>query len=506
METSKILLVKPHPPQEILKQQCPVPEKEKYFWEPISLKLAAKKIGEAFHDSVEVEIWHLMSNKDDWDFLERIADTDPLFVIFTEIDILVNEVNALAQKIKNISKDICTIVGGKQTSLLRKGDRYPFHHIDYAIRGDGLQSLIKLIELKQKGEAINEIEGLVRVTDSGIVAGKDDFSPREMCFDFDLTELHSMVVVNHSFAEYLDIYHNHPSILPGKVRTSPLFIGTGCVRNCSFCQSSVEYTNGNGRRAIFASPKAVAREIEWLHKEYNVKIFFSLEPNMNLDNLLEVYIELEKCGIDTIPISGFIRAGDILLYKKNGILEKLRDKGVRVLSIGLDFPFNSKEDIYSKDYMFDEMMKSLDISEEMGILVLGTVFASSYVEQEDLRNLLDKVKSLPLAEVDVRFAIALRNTQYFKEVENFLVYHPDFDQRYFDHQNYRYQTIQYPGKITPEESYRQVNAFYNAFLFSKRHLEYVSRMVNSHPDTKPFFRRQYQESKGWTKTGDPFCR
>ena len=158
METIKILLVKPHPSQEILEQRCPVPEKEKYFWEPVLLKIVAKKIKEAFHDSVEVEIWHLISNKDDRDFLERVAVTVPRFVIFTEIDILVTEVNTLAHKIKNISKDICTIVGGKQTSLLRKGDRYPFDHIDYAIRGDGLQSLIKLIELKQKGEEINEIE------------------------------------------------------------------------------------------------------------------------------------------------------------------------------------------------------------------------------------------------------------------------------------------------------------------------------------------------------------
>ncbi len=86
----------------------------------------------------------------------------------------------------------------------------------------------------------------------------------------------------------------------------------------------------------------------------------------------------------------------------------------------------------------------------------------------------------------------MRNTDYFKEVESYLIHHPNSDNKYFDKHNYRYQTIQFPGKITPAETYSAINGFYNKYLSSPEHIRYVSKMCSDFPDTRPFFHRQLE--------------
>lgn len=77
-------------------------------------------------ETIETEIWHLTELDDDDKFLERVAELKPDIVAFSEIDVLVTQVNRLAKEIKVIDSNILTVVGGKQTSLLRKGDKFPF--------------------------------------------------------------------------------------------------------------------------------------------------------------------------------------------------------------------------------------------------------------------------------------------------------------------------------------------------------------------------------------------
>ncbi len=119
--------------------------------------------------------------------------------------------------------------------------------------------------------------------------------------------------------------------------------------------------------------------------------------------------------------------------------------------------------------------------------------------EQRLTGLIRKIEAIEghrLAEVDVRLAIAIRSTPYFDRVQDHLIYHPDRDPIYFDRQNYRYQTIRFPGKIRPEQTYKAVNEFYDSYLFSRDHLKYVERMLKRHPDTKPFFQRQYTDIAG----------
>jgi radical SAM superfamily enzyme YgiQ (UPF0313 family) len=488
MKPFSVILVKPHPPLEIFNRGCPVPENYRYNWEPIVLKLFAHLLEKHFGEKIETEIWHLLNPDDDIDFLKHVQQKKPAFVIFTETDTLVNEVNRLSALIKKISPTTATVVGGKQTTLLNPGDHFPFTNIDFAIKGDGGHSLILLIE-QCINQQIPELDGLIIINEQGMVS-KANQSPLNLQPLFDLEAIHLYTVYNHTVEEYFNQHQSFPCIIKGIVKTSPILTGIGCRHHCSFCQSSLEYKNEKTVLPFLFDPKVIAATICSLNKTYGVNNFFSLEPNIDMENLLRVYAELEKFDIDYMPVSGFVRAADIVKINEKGLLKQLTAKGVRVFSVGLDIPVGNEKDIYYKNFSFDEMLNCLAICRENGIIVCGTIVGDPFSTREEFAEQLRLVSKLPVAEIDIRLAVALRNTSYYQLVESYLLYHPNHSKIYFDRQNYRYQTIQIPGKITPEETYFEVNNFYQNYHFSNEYRKYVKEMMHDFPDTRIYFERQ----------------
>lgn len=494
MKPIDITFVKPHPPNEVMNRTCPIPDPYRYDWMPMAFKVMASDLVRRFGDSVRVKIYHLMNERDEAGFFEDFKKNPPDMLAFSEIDLLVNQVNRIAEMLKDVSPETLTVAGGKQTSLLRTGDSLPFRGIDMALRGDGINAIATLVRTRlESGVFPRDIEGSIKTNENGLIVGHNDFTERFDISRLDLIGSHRLDVEGHPFEHYLTTHQKFPSIVPGDVRTSSLFTGTGCPHSCNFCQSPFDYGDMS-KKVFLRSQHDVASEMVWLQEAHGVNNFFSLEPSLNLTNLMGVFDVLEhEYGIAHLPISGFVRAVDIVKAYKRSVLQKLVNKGVRVLSIGLDIPLDTQDDVYNKNFSYDDMVECLRICNELGILPVVTIVGDPNIDAETFAKQLDTTKRLPVAGVDVRLTIALRNTTLFKLVEDRLLHHPNTDSEYFDQQNYRYQTIQVPGKVRPEQTYDLVNTFHRDFLINPTHIAYVLNMLRRFPDAKPFFVRQYKD-------------
>lgn len=485
-----IFLVRPHPPHAILSKSCPIPEAYKYNWQPMALKYIAYHLLKAFGDTIEIKLWHLMNAEDDLKLEEALKAQKPEIVIFSEIDILVNEVNKLACLVKKLLPQSWTIVGGKHTSLLREGDHFPYQAIDFAIRGEGIHSLKQIITACIEGNTPQDCPAVLQVDVRNIVTRHLSYDHRTDIAEMDGIWMHSFPVENHSYQEYLENHQIHPALIPGKIRTASMFTGSGCPYQCVFCQSPVEH--GPESQVVKSRlPEKVAEEIVWLIENHEVNNIFSLEPNLNLANWLKTYEYLEQFGISYLPVSGFIRAADILEAHHKGILAKLVEKGMRVLSVGLDIPFDSEKDIYKKAFSPQTLLECLSVCENLGILIMATFIGDPNYTDQELKKQLQYLQEVPICAVDIRLSIALRNTEYYRQMSPWLIYRPEENRTYFNRQNYRYQTIQIPGKITPTQTYKAVRSFHQHFLTGDKHLDYVLRFVQRYPETIPFFRSQY---------------
>jgi radical SAM superfamily enzyme YgiQ (UPF0313 family) len=485
-----IFLVRPHPPAAILSGSCPTPEAYKYNWQPTVLKYVAYQLQMTFKDDVQIKIWHLMNEDDDRNFEKALIANQPDVVIFSEIDILVGEVNKLALLVKRLLPDSYTIVGGKHTSLLQEGDMYPFKAIDYAYRGEGIQSLCQIIKALKEGIYPLDCPAVLCVDDLGKIKGKAGYEKRDDLTKIDGKLIQSFRVENHSYEEYLKKHQIHPALISGEIRTASIFAGSGCPQKCIFCQSPVEF-GLESNIVNLRPPEKLAEEIAFLAKEHNVNNIFSLEANLNLENWLKTYSCLEHYGINFFPVSGFIRAVDILQAHNDGILKKLIQKGMRILSIGLDIPFESEDDIYCKAFSHSALMDCLTLCENLGIIILATFIGDPKYTLKEFQKQVEFLKGLPISSVDIRLSIALRNTKYFRLVFPWLIYKPDKNRKYFNRQNYRYQTIKIPGKITPKQTYNEVRRFYKQFLISDSHLNYVLSFIKKFPESKTYFKSQY---------------
>lgn len=492
MKPLRLLLVKPPPPEEVQRHACPTPEAYRYDWEPVALMVLVDAVRRAHGDAIRVELWHLMDAADEARFVERVRTDPPAIVAFGEIDLLVNAVSRCALAVKGVAPAVLTVVGGKQTTLLRRGDRFPFEGIDLALRGDGAGPLVELVARRLAGDpGRDDLAGAVEVGDDGRVmdAGELSASPAGA---IDGIALRSVPVEGHPLDEYLARRNKFPSLVPGldtDVRSAPVLFGMGCVHSCTFCQSPME-APATGERVWSREARSVAEEIAWLVENHGVNSVFSLEANLDLGNLRAVYGELAGLGIDYLAVSGFVRAADVTRAARRGLLRELAGKGLRVLSIGIDVPPDSQRDVYRKGFSYRSLVQALEACQDLGILVVGTVVGDPTLTRDAFAAQLADVGRLPLASVDIRLAIALRGTAYFTEMEPYLLHHPDRDRAYFDRQNYRYQTIHVPGRIEPEETYRLVGEFYRRIRDEAPHRAYVARALAEHPDTRPFFERQ----------------
>jgi ubiquinone/menaquinone biosynthesis C-methylase UbiE len=482
----RIWFVRPHPPRAVLAGRQPLAEEPRYNWEPLAPKLFAYRLGQRLDGGVESTIWHLFDGADDEAFVDACGAEQPDVVAFSEIDLLVNEVSRLALRVKRRASRCLTVVGGKQTSLLEPGDRFPFVAIDYAIAGDGVEPLTTFCAALVEGARPRSLPGLVHVDERGVVERVEGLGRRDDLTDIDGIALHGRPVRNHDLAEYLSVEQRCPAPLQSPYRTASVLVSTGCPHACAFCQSPVEYRNESGL-VMRRDPASVAAEIAWLVRDHGVGAVFALAPNLELDHLAGIYRELGERGIEGLPIAGFVRAADIVSAERRGLLAPLVAAGLRVLSVGLDIPYGGAGDCFGKEFDLPIMEEAVHLCTARGIALAATVIASPELSASALRQSLEPLFALPLLSVDVRLAIALRNTPYYRRMSRRLIRGPERSSVYFDRQSYRYQTLRVPGGARPRETYRIVSDFNARFPRHPERRRAVGALVAAHPELSPVF-------------------
>ena len=482
----RIWFVRPHPPRAVLSGRQPVVEEPRYNWEPFALKLFAYRLEQRLGADVESTIWHLFDGADDEAFVDACGAEQPDVVAFSEIDLLVNEVSHLALRVKRRAARCVTVVGGKQTSLLAPGDRFPFVAIDYAVAGDGVEPLAGLCGALAEGDRPASLPGLVHVDGRGVVERVERLGRRDDLAAIDGVALHERAVCNHDLDEYLSRQQRFAAPLASPFRTACVLTATGCPHACTFCQSPVEYRNDSGL-VMRREPGSLADEIAWLVRDHGADAVFALAPNLELDHLAAVYVELRGRGLEGLPITGFVRAADIVSAESDGLLAPLRAAGLRVLSVGLDVSYGAAGDCYGKQFDLATMEEAVHLCTRRGIAVAATVIAAPELSVRELERSLAPLCELPLQSVDVRLATALRNTPYYRRTERYLIRHPQRGNAYFDRQNYRYQTLRMPGGARPRETYRVVSDFAAGFRQHPARVSAVRDLVAAHPDLHPLF-------------------
>ena len=285
--------------------------------------------------------------------LRNIDDTN----IFTQNDFILHYKKVIAVTRENTNAPV--IIGGSGFSVFPE-QIFATLEPDYAVHGEGEESLLRLIvALKSGRKNFEQIDGLAYRNSIGVI----QFNKRSEYISSPTLTIDNGLV---------DFYWNRSGML--NIQTK-----RGCPHNCIYC--SYPLIDGSRVRTIDAD--TVVDNIEEMYHNKGVNYLFFTDSVFNIHNdynrelahkIIESNIKL-RWGAYFSP--GNLEREDLELYQKSGLTH-------------VEFGSDSFSDIllekYGKNFRFNDILEKSNCCSQLGIFYAHFLIIGGYGETEDTLN------------------------------------------------------------------------------------------------------------------------
>ncbi len=317
---------------------------------------------EAQSENVEIEVVDCQAEMLDWEGLERrIQSFQPDIVAPSGLATCnAYAVIRTADTAKKVSPSITTVVGGQHFTALATESLEAHSNIDFVVRGEGEQTLAELIETLGGNKDISGVMGLSFRHGDKTVHTPD----RPLIRDLDSLPMPGYHFVREQMKKY------HFALMAEKDTPYAIIEGSrGCRHDCTYC-SQWSFWHETHRAK---SPRRIADEFEYLHREYGSKLFWLTDDNIGLGSRINSLCdEIVGRGIFD-DVMGFIQArcDDIVACKD--LLPKLRKAGNIWMLVGFDSPDpESLETFRRRGVNRSNAKEAVNLLRQNGIFSQGT--------------------------------------------------------------------------------------------------------------------------------------
>lgn len=354
----------------------------------------------------------------------------------------------LAARIKVLSKDIITVIGGVHPTALPE-EVLNEGNIDYVILGEGEDSFQLLLKAIETNKGFSEIDGLAyKDGDTIKVNPKTNLISNLDTLPFPARHLLPMT-------KYSDINMSHcvPPINPQRLPYTPVVTSRGCPAICTYC--SCDFMWGS-RKFRTRSAENVLKEIELLVSQGYKEIYFD-DDNFTHDKK-RVYKILDGMLERKWDLTWSLPNGIALNRLDRPLLEKMKEAGCYSMCLPIE---SGSQRVLSKI-----MRKPLNLkvvpnvvrnTKELDIFTVGFFMIGTPGEKkEDIEMTVDLAKNLKQMGLDYPeffITIPLPGTEIYREclkkgyIKDFdisemnlakgIVKTPDFDPEYLEKVRHR---------------------------------------------------------------------
>jgi len=243
------------------------------------------EIYDAEHDPKARSRTYLETSQDYWKYLDAIEDRDhpvwseiqreisrfqPDLVGISVLTVKVPSALRVAPLCRVAGRKIPVVVGGEH-STARPEDLLKDDNVDFAVRGEGEQTMCELVETLDSGGQLERIDGLSFKSGDRICHNKD----RSLIENLDSLSI-----------PYRDALANKETYRP--VDFGLIMGSRGCSYQCAFCPNQSLW----GRRVRFRSISGIVKEIKSVKETYSTDYFSFRDYSFSIN--LEWTIELCK--------------------------------------------------------------------------------------------------------------------------------------------------------------------------------------------------------------------
>ncbi|RJP17119.1 MAG: radical SAM protein [Candidatus Abyssobacteria bacterium SURF_5] len=366
--------------------------------EPIGLEYV---MAAAEDDGHNIRLFFDWQGKDK--LLDEIIGYDPdvvLLEVYTK-DFIASL--SLCQELKEKKKDLTIVVGGyhptalpQQTLLDSNGS------LDVVVYGEGEDTLKELLHCIEEGSSLEKVKGIAYLENDNVKIN----APRELIADLDSIRWPVRA------PQFYDLQTEGCLFYPesSRLRYAPIVHSRGCVRSCYFCSSNRMW----GRRPRFRSPSDVVAEMNHVHKNHRINMFFieDLSININERRLFALCDEMEK-RLD--PDIYWSSCANIGLSK--ALLTKMRQAKCVCLCYGVETldPLILKDQKKRQSAL--EIKRSITETANVGIIpFIFYMIGFEHETEESIRKAFRELCKLPGLRLRLTFATPFPGTEWYEDV------------------------------------------------------------------------------------------
>lgn len=335
-----------------------------------------------------------ITKKEWFDILEKEQPT--ILAFYTNLMTKLNVV-MLVKEIKARLPNLKLIVGGPDVTY--NLNNYLSAGFDFAIIGEGEQTMLELCEAIENGASVNEIQGIAFQENTETIQTKARTKIKELKTlpfpDRDAIPIE----------KYLEVWKTHHGM-----RTLNISTQRGCPYTCKWCSTAV-YGQSYRRN----TPEQVVAEILEMKEKYAVEALWFVDDVFTVSHkwLKELHAEFEKNGL-TIPFECITRAERL----NDNVLKQLKDMGCFRIWIGAESGSQRIIDKMDRKVTLESVQTMMNRTQELG-MEAGTFIMVGYPgeEHEDIVATMEHIKKCNPSYLTITQAYPIKGTAMYNEIK-----------------------------------------------------------------------------------------
>lgn len=357
---------------------------------PLGLAYLASTLEEAGHD-VKITDMTPLNMKVEEDILQEIKSFQPTVVGISFMTPLVRKAEKIASLVKSVSKNIQVVVGGPHATN-RPAELLENDSIDFAVIGEGEQTLLELVNTVEKGKKnYKKINGLVFKEKGKIVANKPR-APIENLDEIPFPARHLLPLEN---------YKVTTAGLDSNLPITTVITSRGCPNYCIFCDAHTIF----GRRFRFRSAENTIAEIEEVIKKYGITQFDFVDDTFTIDKSRVMHFcdLLESKGLKIKWICN-ARVNTV----DYDILKRIKECGCVRVDFGVESGEQQVINNIKKGITLEQIKKAFEICKSVGLKTMGFFMVGNPL---DSKETIDKTLKF-MEQLDVDYPTFSLTTPY----------------------------------------------------------------------------------------------
>lgn len=391
--------------------------------------------------------------------LARARRCHPDVIGLTAVTPSINRTKALAIRMKESFPNTPIILGGPHVTAIPKETLKACSAFDYAVIGEGEQTIVELVDALAAGRTSPDVQGTVSRNDGGLYFSR----PREPIGDLDAIPFPAWDLLHsfpNSYRPAIFKYKNLPS--------THIVSARGCPGKCIFCDTSVF-----GRRVRFHSPEYVLGLVEYLKKRFGVSeiIFEDDQFLLKTDRVAKIC----EGFINAKPPISWSCSGRVNAVKDRDLLRLMKRSGCWLINYGIESGNQGILDAAQKGTRLEQIEKAVSMTRRAGIQSKGYFILGLPGETEEtMKNTIRFAKALPLDDISVFMLTPFPGSKMYEIARD----HGTLD-REFDRMNVL-EVVYTPNGLSRQQMMHYQHRFMKTFYLRPKILGgYLSRLAQN---------------------------